>query len=267
MKTSVMLYSFSRALAAGTVSLAEAVACCAEAGAEGVELMDRLVGEDERELGRLLAGRGLSVPCYDVGVNLIQPDEAARREATQTLIGLVRRAAAAGAPVVLVVPGSLGEGMHFEQACAWAAEGLRAALPVAQNLGLELTVEQMGSTRALCHRGEHMRAMVEAVDSPHFGLTYDAGNFLLTGEDCVRPLAGLLPWVRHVHFKDWTRDADGKWQGAALGEGLVPLGEVYHTLQAGGYEGYVSVEYEGPDDPCAAVRTGAAFLRRLAGGA
>ena len=262
MRTSVMVSSFSRAISKGALSPAEAVAFCAQAGAQGIEPAAYLEIGDE-ELRRLIAEHRLALPCYDVRVDLIQDDAAARREATDKLLGLVRRGASLGAAVVLVVPGFLEEGMTFEQASAWAAEGVRAALPVAAELGVTITVEQMGSARALCTRGEHMRAMVEAVDSPHFGLTYDAGNFLLTGEDCVRPLPGLLPWVRHVHFKDWTRQADGAWTGAALGEGVAPLEEIYAVLKAGGYQGYISVEYEGPHDPRAAVQTGIEYIQRL----
>ena len=263
-KIGVMLYSFSRAISKGALSPAEAIAFCAEAGAQGLEPSDQLIlSVGIEELRRLLGAAKLPVPCYDVSVNLIQSDAAARREAADALVAAVQRARSLGAPVVLVVPGSVAEGMQFEQACAWAAEGLRAALPAAAELGITLTVEQMGSARALCQRGAHMRALVQAVDSAHFALTYDAGNFLLTGEDCVRPLAELLPWVRHVHFKDWKREADARWSGAALGEGVVPLEAIYRTLKAGAYQGYISVEYEGPDDPCAAVRTGIEYLRRL----
>lgn len=264
MKISVMSYSFSRAMSQATISAAEAVAFCAQAGAQGIEPNDGLalaLGDDE--LRRLLAAHRLTVPCYDVSVNLIQEPAVARDAAASALAQAVRRAASFGAPLVLVVPGAVGEGISFERACAWTAQGLREALAVATELGMVLTVEQMGSARALCHRGEHLRALVQAVDSPHFGLTYDAGNFLLTGEDCARPLAELAPWVRHVHFKDWKRDANGAWTGVALGQGAVPLGAIYDTLRAAGYEGYISVEYEGPHDPRAAVRTGIEYLRHL----
>ena len=61
----------------------------------------------------------------------------------------------------------------------------------------------------------------------------------------------------------WRRESDSSWTGAALGEGEVPLQDVYETLKAGGYRGYVSVEYEGPDDPRPAVRTGTEYIRRL----
>jgi len=260
-----MLYSFSRAFASGDLLLDDALDCCAEAGAEGVEPMAGLAGDPSAdEINALLAKYGLATACYDVGVDLVQDDEAGRRGAVERLVVEVKRAASIGSPIVLVVPGGLREGIDRPLAIARAAEGIRAVIPTAAELGVALTVEQMGSPQALCARGEHMRTVVEAVDSPHFGLTYDPGNFYLTGEDCVKPLPDLLPWVRHVHFKDIRLKADG-WISVPLGTGEVPLDAVYRVLAEGGYDGYVSVEYEGDEDPCPAVQTGIEYVRALIG--
>lgn len=267
MHISVMLHSFSAALSKGALSVADAIACCAEAGAEGIEPMAALVKDlPDGEVARLIEAHGLSVPCCDVSVDLLQDDPGGRREAAQALAEHVRQAARLGSPVALIVPGSLREGLEFAEGAARAADGIRSVLPLAAELGITLTVEQMGSPRALCRRGEHLRAIIDAVQSPHFGLTYDAGNFYITGEDPVRPLADLLPWVRHAHFKDIRLEGGGRWTSVPLGQGEVPLEAVYRILADGGYDGYISVEYEGPGDPRPAVQTGVEYLRRLMAG-
>jgi sugar phosphate isomerase/epimerase len=265
LKISVMLYSFSRAFASGDLLLDDALNCCGEAGADGVEPMAGLAGDPSvEEISALLAKYGLATACYDVSADLIQDDEDGRRQALDHLSHHIRRAASIGSRIVLIVPGGLRDGIDRPLAMTRAAEGIRAVIPAAAELGVTLTVEQMGSPAALCTRGEHMRAIVEAVDSPHFGLTYDPGNFYLTGEDCVKPLPDLLPWVRHVHFKDIRLKADG-WISVPLGTGEVPLDGVYRVLAEGGYDGYISVEYEGSEDPCPAVQTGIEYVRGLIG--
>jgi sugar phosphate isomerase/epimerase len=265
MKISVMLYSFSRALSKGEMLLDDALDCCAEAGADGVEPAARLPGDPAtEEMTALLAKYGLAVSCCDVSADLIQDDSAGRTEAVNKLAVEIKGAAALGAPVVLIVPGGLREGIDRPVAISRAAEGIRSLLPLAAELGVILSVEQMGSQQALCTRSEHMRAVVEAVDSPAFGLTYDPGNFYLTGEDCVKPLPDLLPFVRHVHFKDIKLRPDG-WTSVPLGTGEVPLDTVYRVLADGGYDGYISVEYEGGEEPCAAVQAGVEYLQGLMG--
>jgi len=265
MKISVMLYSFSRAMSKGEMLLDDALDCCAEAGADGVEPAASLPGNPTtEEMNALLAKCGLTTPCYDVSADLIQNDSAGRMDALNKLADEIKRAAGLGAPVVLIVPGGLRDGIDRPLAISRAAEGIRSLLPIAAELGVTLTVEQMGSQQALCTRGEHMRAVVEAVDSLAFGLTYDPGNFYLTGEDCVKPLPGLLPWVRHVHFKDIKLRPDG-WTSVPLGTGEVPLDAVYRVLTDGGYDGYISVEYEGGEEPCAAVQAGIGYVQGLMG--
>jgi sugar phosphate isomerase/epimerase len=50
----------------------------------------------------------------------------------------------------------------------------------------------------------------------------------------------------HVQVKDARRSVahKGGWQLVSLGEGEVPVREIIRLLAAGGYEGYLSVEWE-----------------------
>ena len=54
------------------------------------------------------------------------------------------------------------------------------------------------------------------------------------------------PRVLHVQVKDARRSAGhkGGWQLVPMGEGEVPVREIIGLLAAGGYGGYISVEWE-----------------------
>src|SRR5262249_32126209 len=123
---------------------------------------------------------------------------------------------------------------------------------------------------------EHILAICEAV-GPELKVTFDAGNFLLAGEDSVAALDRLAPRVAHVHFKDWKvvppgtacayPGVDGRlYQGTALGDGIVNLRGVLGRLQDLGYGGAISVEYEGPGNAEEAVGRGLTCLGSLLGG-
>ncbi len=82
MKISVMLLCFAQALETGRYSLADAFACCAEAGAVGIETMDSMVAEvSDEELKGLLTKYGLLAAAHDVSVELVREDAAGRRRA------------------------------------------------------------------------------------------------------------------------------------------------------------------------------------------
>ena len=56
-----------------------------------------------------------------------------------------------------------------------------------------------------------------------------------------RDLIPYLPYVFHMHAKFWGVSDD-------LEEGSIPYDSVVKALNEGGYDGYLSAEYEGPRD-------------------
>ena len=266
MKISVMLLCFAQALETGRYSLADAFACCAEAGAVGIETMDSMIAEvSDEELKGLLTKYGLLAAAHDVSVELVREDAAGRRRAIDDLARELRRAGHMGAPIVMLVPGFLEPEQDWGQAFAHAVEGIREVLPLAAQLGVTVTAEQMGST-ALCSNAQQLRKLAEAVNSPQFALCFDTGNAMRTQEGPLETLPALLPLVRHVHAKDHTVTAEGRRKDVPLGRGRVPLAEIYRLLEAGGYQGYLSVEHMLPaDDPLPDLRTCISYLRPLIG--
>jgi sugar phosphate isomerase/epimerase len=90
----------------------------------------------------------------------------------------------------------------------------------------------------------------------------------------MQALAQVAPKLAHVHFKDWkvmpagTRHAypgaDGRYYlGEVLGKGVLDLPEAVKRLRALNYTGWISVEYEGIDEPHDAARDGVAYLNSI----
>ena len=127
------------------------------------------------------------------------------------------RAARLGAGQVLLVPGRPRAGTEPARARAWLGEGLRGCVAAADRLGLTPTIENLGIEPALSGAAEHLLELCEAA-GPGLRVTYDAGNFLLAGEDALTALTTLAPRVVHVHLKDWAlRPPARERHGAYLG--------------------------------------------------
>jgi sugar phosphate isomerase/epimerase len=278
MNVSVMAYSFSRALETAELSLPEVVRRVHLLGVHGLELMDSLVREEELPaLRKALAETGTNIVCYDLFCDVIAPTPGERRERTARFQARLRQAADLGACLVMAIPGLTLGSTDPGQTRKWFCEALRESLPVAGRLGLTLTVENLGILADLYGRSEQILGICEAV-GPELKVTFDAGNFLLAGEDSLEALDRLAPRVAHVHFKDWKvvpvgtpcayPGVDGRhYQGTALGDGQVNLPGAVRRLKQLGYQGTVSVEYEGPADAEQAVQRGVAYLRTLLGAA
>ena len=263
-----MSYSFASSIERGELTTATVVPFLRELGVGAIEVRgEYLDDEDEAALLAALAESDVVVAAYDLTCDFVTTDRAGHgREIERARVGLAR-AARLGARHVLVVPGQLKPGIAPAAARSLVIEGLRACLDEAARLGLGLSIENLGYQAALCGRVEHLEEICAGV-GPALGLTFDAGNFLFADEDPLVALRRLARRVVHVHLKDWRParpSAPGRaaYVGAALGDGVVALPAIVAELGALGYGGHLSVEYEGPDDPRAAVRRGVAYLGAL----
>jgi sugar phosphate isomerase/epimerase len=278
MDISVMLYSFSNALRAGDMSAEDAIRFCADMDVHAIEPMDGLLWAGGHERADLRRMRGLldelsfSVPCYDISADLVQAEAGKRADAIDRAKQQLDRAAAVEAANVLIVPGMWKEDLDPAQSREWAVAGLRACAEYAAGLGIHLTIEDHSPQ---CVSGATVQDLIDlcsAVDN--LAVTYDVGNFLFGGDDPIAAIETLGARIRHVHFKDWvpvsstdesrraTPDGQG-YTGAALGTGILQHEPALKELKAIGYEGAVSVEYEGPDDPRPEIKAGVEYVRSL----
>lgn len=118
-------------------------------------------------------------------------------------------------------------------------ETLLRAAAMAQSAGIQLVVEN--ETGFWADTGERTAAIVKAVNHPALGVNWDPGNAFFEGDvpypDGYHPLRG---WVRHVHYKDASRDGAGNAQ--VTGEGQIDWRGQIQALAADGYDGYISIE-------------------------
>ncbi|MBV9175230.1 MAG: TIM barrel protein, partial [Chloroflexi bacterium] len=75
------------------------------------------------------------------------------------------------------------------------------------------------------------------------GAVWDMWHTTRIGESPAECMQQLGDRLINVHLKDARRTADG-WQLVLLGEGDVPVEEGLRSLNAMGYDGYISVEWE-----------------------
>jgi sugar phosphate isomerase/epimerase len=269
--------SFARQLTSGELDTVATIHIHRELGLRAVELVDPFITDEEiPRIQVALAETGCRVCCYDVLAGFNSVDPAARQRDADHLRTGLRRAARLRAPKVLAIPGRLNGGVSPDEIRHWFADGLRACLSMAAELGLTLMIPNLGTLAAILGRSEHLLGVCEAV-GPELGVTYDGGNYLLACEDPLAALDRVASRVAHVHFKDWRAlrpnptqvDGDyvgldgGVFRGVALGEGIVDLRGALARLRQLGYQGCITVEYEGLGDPRQHVDRGIAYLRAL----
>ena len=101
---------------------------------------------------------------------------------------------------------------------------------------------------------------------PRMGLCIDIGHTVRTGTDVVRAVADAGPRLLDMHAKD-LRDLKVKESQCIVGEGKIPIPQIFRQLRAIRYGGYVNLEYEIDEkDPIPGMKQSFAYMRGVLAG-
>jgi L-ribulose-5-phosphate 3-epimerase len=119
---------------------------------------------------------------------------------------------------------------------------LRAAAEKAGKRKITLVLENEGACNTATS-AESARTLA-AVRSPFFKLNWDPGNAAFSGDNAYPDGYARLPKDRigHVHCKDLARKADGTFEWAAMGRGIIDYVGQFRALKRDGYRGPVVLE-------------------------
>ncbi len=269
MRIGVSMYSYAQSIQKGLLDIPGFIREAKVSGAEGVELLEYFYKDLDRDREAALEAlreAGLPCPIFSVGNNFAKSDPEERQKQFQRIVFGIEEALRYGANVVRVFAGDVSEGITYDQARGWIIEGLSEASKVAHAKGVKLALENHGT---LAGRGDQVRGIIDDVralsGTDVLGANPDTGNFLLVNQPSHEAIRQVAPMANMVHFKDfmaapanhegWAYTAlDGqKFLGTAVGEGMVDLGQCIKELKDSGFDGWLSVEYEGVEDPFTAV--------------
>ncbi len=106
---------------------------------------------------------------------------------------------------------------------------------------------------------------VKGMDA-RMGLCIDLGHTVRTGTDVVRAVADAGPRLIDMHAKD-LRDLKVMESQCIVGEGKIPIAEVFRQLETIGYPGYINLEYEiDAQDPMPGMKQSFAYMRGVLAG-
>jgi sugar phosphate isomerase/epimerase len=237
-------------LACPGMALADAVALGRSSGYAGVELrlidgelIDPAMPAAERaRVKRIIDAAGLPVVAVDSSIRLTDDDPGPQ------LAQFLEIASDWESPLVRVFGGALPDDHRDRRArLETAAKVLEAAVPAADRLGVRIGVE----THDAFSSSAVLAELLALVGSPAVGAVWDSHHPHRMGESPRDVWANIGPRVLLAQVKDARRDPareDGvredEWQLVLLGEGEVAVRDMLGLLAAGGYPGWISVEWE-----------------------
>lgn len=188
------------------------------------------------------ADAGLEVACFSSSVRMSEPDESKRVEFMDELKRYAALCEAFGSPNIRVFGGELGE-QTWDQAIDEAAETLGKMIDAIQDFKARIVIE----THDDWQKGEHFKKLMTMVNSDKVGILWDVNHpYMFIGEDPGETWDQAGQWVYHTHWKDSKIVADTVrgFEPCMMGEGDLPHDIIYDELKKGGYDGYLSLEWE-----------------------
>src|SRR5207253_10338170 len=139
-----------------------------------------------------------------------------------------------------------------EEAVKWVCDSIQQCLAKAQDCGVLLALENHWG---LGRTPEGLLRIVNTVNSPWLQLLMDTGNFLEDPYDKLEKIA-----AKTVYVQAKTYFGGGLWYTLDLdNERIAAILRKHH------YRGYISLEFEGKEDPLTAVPRSLSVLRKAFG--
>jgi sugar phosphate isomerase/epimerase len=268
-----------------SLSLLDWIEMGATLGVQGLELYPGFFASMDRayleEIRAAMARHHLQMPMLCASPDFTQPDPAARRAEVarhKTLIDLVAFFEAPEPRTCRVLSGQRRREVSEDEGVEMVVECIQALLPYAEERGVTLAIENhyKDSFWIYPEFAQYLRVfrrIVEAIDSPYFGVNYDPSNATLAGEDPLEVLEAVKHRVVTMHASDRGLAAghtldELRAQEDSLGyASILHHGEtgndypaIFRTLRGVGFDGWISIEdgMNGLDE----IRRSAAFIRR-----
>lgn len=246
----------------------------ARIGVEGIDILHRqMAGDDNayvQKLKRHAFVNGIAFTCLSIHQSFVSPDKEFLKKEIEHTKNCIRLAAKMGIPCLRLNSGRWGTIKSFDDLMKnrgvepilpgyteddgfkWCIDSIQQCLPTAEEHGVLLALENHWG---LCATPEGQLRITKAIDSPWLGIMMDTGNFL---EDPYNKLEMLAPHTSFVQAK--TYYGGGEWYSLDL-----DYKRIFNILKKVNYQGYVSLEFEGKEDPFVAVPKSIDMLKSAMG--
>lgn len=258
-------WSHHGTIKSGEVSQKDWLAICARQKLDAVELLDlHFPSTDDTYLDDLrcaCSDKRLEIACVSVSNDFGLPVKGKREDMERLARKWIEHSSRIGAPVLRVFagwPGAHKKGLHLvEKFRLWdeMCERLNRLACEGKEAGIILAIEN--------HNGKGFTKTVDDLFSildaaPDLGVCLDTGDYLVGSADVngYPALERVAPRAVHVHAKLYDLDEKGR-------DPRQDWPRILDILVEAGFNGALSIEYEGAENPLNALPRGIKYLADL----
>ncbi|MDR0348398.1 MAG: sugar phosphate isomerase/epimerase [Tannerella sp.] len=261
LKLAVSTYSYRR-FNNDPGGVEEVIDKAAGLGVEGVDILHRNMSSEDNSYCQQLKKRaflnGVDLVCLSIHQDFVDPNPEYRQRMVDHTIRCIELAYKLGIPSIRLNSGTWGttgsfdelmkargiepliEGYTENDGFGWVTDCIYKCLPAAERCGVILALENHWG---IAGTPEGMIRIKKSVNSEWLKFLVDTGNFL---EEPYDKLALVLPDAAFISAK--TYQGGGMWYTLDLN-----YDRIVKQIHDVGYRGYLTLEFEGKEEPETAV--------------
>ena len=250
-----------------------------EMGFDGIEFIDSHVSsvDDAKALCALAEEIGIEICAFCVGADFINKDIEGEVSNLKSKIDI---AEALGAPVMRhdITRGSESGakvGISYDALLPQIVPAVREVTAYAKARKIRTLTENHGF---FSQDADRVEKLINEVNDENFGALVDIGNFMCADEEPWKSVAKMMPYAYHVHAKDffiksgmepnpgkgWFKTRSGDYlRGTIIGHGNARAYQSLATVKRSGYDGFISIEFEGMEDNLKGIALGLENLKKF----
>lgn len=144
--------------------------------------------------------------------------------------------------------------------CAPTQETMPEVEKLVKEYNIKVAIHNHGPEDKHFPTPQSVLAAIKGMD-PRVGLCIDIGHTTRAKADLIASIKQAGPRLFDMHAKDLVFE-NGKWVQVAVGDGIIPIVEMFKTLKAMHYTGSVNLEYEiKADDPYPGMERSLSYMR------
>jgi len=249
MRLSCLPVSLYPDLAARRISIGDWLRMAATLGLDGADLSVAHIASRApaylAALAREARDAGIAIVMLATYSDFTHPDATERARQQDDVRAWIEVAARLGVPFLRLTAGQAHPGITEAEGLAWAVAGLTACLDDAAAAGVRLLYENhvrgaVWRANDFTQPAARFLEVVHRTAHTTLGVLFDTANCLALGDDPLAVLAAVRERVVAVHMSDIRRP--GAFEPVLIGTGVAPIEPVLHTLIAGGFDGWISIE-------------------------
>jgi len=249
MKLSCLPVSFYNDIQNGDMSIGRWASIARQEGLDAIDLSVILISNHTSKylnyLKNDISSEGMSVTMITTYPDFTHPDRQRREREIEYTRYDIAISAELGAKYLRILAGQAHPNTSVESGISLVVDSFKQLDEVASRHNVKLLFENHSKPSVwqyndFSHPTDIFLEIFEKLKDTDIGINFDTGNTLVYGDDPLPVMEQVIERIETIHVADTAQR--GKLAPVVIGEGIVPIENIFTRLKEHGFDGWLCIE-------------------------